>query len=106
MITFFFLCTGRSRTLLHSTVGALFAADSTDEMELLDEEEFKITIPHLGKRRASDLEVEGNALFDHEFGPVETKQARYSIDPGEKAMTKSFEDNFLDFTYSNLYFRG
>lgn len=74
--------------MLHSSVGAFFAADSTDDMELLDEEEFKITIPHLGKRRASDLEVEGNALFDHEFGPVETKQARYSIDPGKREIFK------------------
>lgn len=86
---------GRSRTLLHSSVGALFAADSTDDMELLDEEDFKITIPHLGKRRASDLEVDGNALFDHEFGPVETKQARYSIDPGDKVVHQ-FIDPAID----------
>ncbi|XP_034253902.1 cyclic AMP-responsive element-binding protein 3-like protein 1 [Thrips palmi] len=86
---------GRSRTLLHSSVGALFAADSTDDLELLDEEEFKITIPQLGKRRASDLEAEGNALFDHDFGPVETKQARYSIDPGDK-IVHQFIDPAID----------
>ncbi|KAE8748534.1 hypothetical protein FOCC_FOCC004710 [Frankliniella occidentalis] len=83
---------GRSRTLLHSQVGALFAADSTDDMELIDEEELKISLPMLGKRQAH-LE-DSSAFLDHDFGYPETKKARFSIDPGETV--RQFIDPDID----------
>ncbi|KAK3910913.1 Cyclic AMP-responsive element-binding protein 3-like protein 4 [Frankliniella fusca] len=84
---------GRSRTLLHSKVGApLFAADSTDDMELLDEEELKITLPTLGKRQSHFQE--SSSFLDHDFGPSEKKKARFSIDPGEAV--RQFIDPDID----------
>lgn len=69
--------------MLHSAVGApLFAADSTDDMEILDEEDLKLTLPLLGKRQANALLEENNSFLDDEFSPPSVKQARFSIDPG------------------------
>ncbi|KAJ1522295.1 hypothetical protein ONE63_002594 [Megalurothrips usitatus] len=70
---------GRSRTLLHSSAAPFFAADSTEDMDFFDEEDLKLALPLLGKRHASILMDESN----QELGPPETKQSRYSIDPGE-----------------------